>query len=110
MSETVETTNVGVGKGKSVAVEGGKGNTYAPVKNSNPYARPFGIKCYRCGEVGHYSNECPKWKAMNVVEKDDDVVDNKVCEPGGDDGYEEYEQEYIVHLCGEEAHVISKVR
>ena len=40
VSETMETINVGVGKGKSVAVEGGKGNTSVLAKNSNPYARP----------------------------------------------------------------------
>ena len=60
-------------------------------KNSNPYARPFSVKCYRCGEVGHCSNECPKRKAMNVVEKDDDVVENEVYRPDEDDDYEEYE-------------------
>ena len=91
--ETVETVNVGVGKGKSVAVEGGKGNTYAPAKNNNPYAKPFDVMCYRCGEVGHRSNECLKRKAVNVVEKDDDVIENEVCGPDGDDDYEEYEQE-----------------
>ena len=85
----METANVGVGKGKSVVVEGGKGNNSMPAKNNNPYARPFGVKCYRCGEVGHHSNECPQWKVVNVVEKDDDVVDNEVCGPNGDDDYEE---------------------
>ena len=30
---------------------------------------------------------------MNVIEKDDDVVENEVCGPDGDDDYEEYEQE-----------------
>ena len=60
VSENMETVNVGVGKGKSVAVEGGKGNTSVPAKNNNPYVRPFYVKCYRCGEVSHCSNECPK--------------------------------------------------
>ena len=91
MSKTVETVNVGVGKGKNVAVEGGKGNTSVPAKNSNPYAKPVGVKCYRCGKVGHHSNECPKRKAVNVVEKDDDVVENEVCGFDGDADYEEYE-------------------
>ena len=45
------------------------------------------------GEVGHRSNECPKWEVVNVVEKDDDVVENEVCKPDGDDDYVEYEQE-----------------
>ena len=64
-----------------------------PVKNNNPYARPFEVKCYRCGDVGHRSNEFPKWKAVNVVENDDDVVKNEVYKLDGDDDYEEYEQE-----------------
>ena len=78
----METVNVGVGKGKSVAVEGGKGNNFMPAKNSNPYAKPFGVKCYRCEEVGHHSNECPKRKVVNVVDEDD-VVENEVYGPDG---------------------------
>ena len=62
-----------------------------PTKNNNPYAKPFGVKFYRCGEVGHHSNECPKRKAVNVVEKDDEVVENEVYIPDRDDDYEEYE-------------------
>ena len=102
LSESVE---------KSVAVEGGKGNPYVPTKNSNLYVRPFGVKCYRCGDVGHRSNECPKWKAVNVVEKDDDVVESEVCGHDGGDDYEEYEQEdytcmvrklMLSHKCGDE--------
>ena len=93
MSETVETVNISIGKGKSIAVEGGKGNTSMPSKNNNPYRKPFGVKYYRCGEVGYHSNECPKRKVVNVVEKDDDVVENEVCGPDRDNDYEEYEQE-----------------
>ena len=66
-------------------MEGGKCNTFVLAKNNNPYAMSFGVKCYRCGEVGHRSNECLEWKAVNVVEKDDDVVEDEVCEPDGDD-------------------------
>ena len=36
MFDIVETTNVGVGKRKSVAVERGKGNTFVLAKNINP--------------------------------------------------------------------------
>ena len=38
----------------------------------------------------HRSNECSKWKAVKVVEKDDGVM---VCGPDGDDDHEEYEME-----------------
>ena len=93
VSNTLENANVGVGRGKGAAVEGGKGSTTVPTKNNNPYAKPFNAKCYRCGEVGHRSNECPKRKAVNVVEKDDDVAEDEVCEPDGDDDYEDYGQE-----------------
>ena len=78
--DIVETPNVGVGKGKSVVVEGGKGNTSMPTKINNTYVRPFSVKCYRCEEVSHHSNECPKHKVVNVVEKNNDVVENEVCE------------------------------
>ena len=50
--KTVETDNVGIEKDRSVAVERDKGNTFLPAKNSNPYVRPFGVKCYKCREVG----------------------------------------------------------
>ena len=79
VSKTVEIVNVS------------KGNILLSAKNSNPYARHFSVKCYRCGEVGHRSNECPKRKTMNVVEKDNDVVGNEVCGPDRDDDYKEYE-------------------
>ena len=88
MSDIVETANVGVGKGKSVVVERGKGNTFVSAKKNNPYVRHFGVKCYRCGEVGHPYNECPKRKVVNVVEKNDDVAEDEVCRLDGDDVYE----------------------
>ena len=66
-------------------MEGGKGHTLVPAKNNNLYARPFVGKCYKCGEIGHCSNECPKWKAVNVVKKDDDNAKNKGCRLDGAD-------------------------
>ena len=66
MSDIMEVVNVGVRKGKSAIVEGGKGDTSVLSKNNNPYARPFNVKCHIYREVGHCSNECPKRKVVNV--------------------------------------------
>ncbi|EEF50174.1 conserved hypothetical protein [Ricinus communis] len=85
---TMETANAGVGKRKGRVVEGGKGNTFVPAINNNPYTIPFYAKCYRCGEFVDHSNECLKWKVVNVVEKDDYVVGDEVRKPDGDDDYE----------------------
>ncbi|GJY78933.1 zinc finger, CCHC-type containing protein [Tanacetum coccineum] len=46
-------------------------STHAVNKSSNnPYARPVGIKCYRCQEVGHTSNQCRVTKRVNLAEGD----------------------------------------
>ena len=38
-----------------------------PIANANPYARPTGNKCYRCGEPGHRFSTCPKQAVVNLV-------------------------------------------
>ncbi|KAJ9554084.1 hypothetical protein OSB04_018129 [Centaurea solstitialis] len=39
-------------------------------KPANPYAKPTGSKCFRCGEPGHRSNECNQRRTTTLVEKD----------------------------------------
>lgn len=50
----METFNVGVGKGKSLAMEGRKDHASTPAKNNNAYVRPFDVKCYRCIDVERF--------------------------------------------------------
>ena len=65
-----------------------------PVK-SNPYAKPTGDKCFRCGELGHRSNVCPKRNTLYTSEVGNDGV-------FGDESFqEEDEVEYTAPLDGE---------
>nr|GEX47999.1 RNA-directed DNA polymerase [Tanacetum cinerariifolium] len=60
-------------------IDGGKKTTTTTTfthavnkSSSNPYASPspVGIKCYRCQEVGHTSNQCRATKRVNLAEGD----------------------------------------
>ncbi|KAJ9542314.1 hypothetical protein OSB04_028820 [Centaurea solstitialis] len=39
-------------------------------KPANPYAKPTGSNCFRCGEPGHRSNECNQRRTTALVEED----------------------------------------
>ncbi|XP_020887735.1 uncharacterized protein LOC110230088 [Arabidopsis lyrata subsp. lyrata] len=45
----------------------------APIlRQSNPYAKPSGDKCYRCGGQGHISNVCPSRKIVALIEEEEE--------------------------------------
>lgn len=63
----------------------------------NSYARPTTIKCYRCSQPGHKSNECPRRKAL-VVE-DEEVTQDYTKSDKFDE--EQYETEEVEGDAGE---------
>ncbi|XP_023873831.1 uncharacterized protein LOC111986436 [Quercus suber] len=79
-SQLVVRENSGVNQ-STVAVAGPAAQS---ITNANPYARPTGNKCYRCGEPGHRSSTCPKRAAVNLV----------VAEEGEVEGEQESEEVY----------------
>ncbi|KAI0514154.1 hypothetical protein KFK09_010188 [Dendrobium nobile] len=54
----------------------------APVRE-NPYARPSSIKCFRCFQMGHKSNECPNRAQLQLatIEGDEISGDNEEQDP-----------------------------
>ncbi|KAI0495115.1 hypothetical protein KFK09_025262 [Dendrobium nobile] len=48
-----------------------------PAKD-NPYPRPQGLKCFRCFQPGHKSNECPNRQQLQLLEgEEEDAVDQR---------------------------------
>lgn len=63
---------------------GGPQRKPTPSKTPNPYAKPMGLKCYRCGQPGHRSNECTNRRTVGLVDgeesgKDEDYEGVEIC-------------------------------
>ncbi|XP_028550837.1 uncharacterized protein LOC110096704 [Dendrobium catenatum] len=39
-----------------------------PMRDNNPYAKPVTLKCYRCFQPGHKSNDCPNRQQVQLLE------------------------------------------
>lgn len=58
---------------------------FPPTVKTNPYAKPFPHKCFRCQQPGHKSNEYPQRKVTYLVEG---YEENLIEEEELDDVYE----------------------
>ncbi|XP_028552635.1 uncharacterized protein LOC110101527 [Dendrobium catenatum] len=60
----------------------------------NPYSKPMTIKCFRCFQQGHKSNECPTRPQLHTIEAEEDTaldegeeeMENSHEDVGGDEG------------------------
>ncbi|PKU79208.1 RNA-directed DNA polymerase [Dendrobium catenatum] len=65
----------------------GGAKTRAPVRE-NPYAKPNVIKCFRCLQPGHKSNECPSRHQVQLAEGEEEI-DQSGIQDDIEDGVEE---------------------
>ena len=74
-----------------------------PEAPRNPYSRPASDKCYRCGQPGHRSNQCPKRGVVNLIEPGEGT--NLEAERIEDEAEYTYEEEEITE--GDDGELLS---
>ena len=53
-------------------------------KTTNPYTQPAPVKCFKCNQPVHRSDDYPLRKAIHLVEREEETKDKVYCEPNGD--------------------------
>ncbi|XP_028547507.1 uncharacterized protein LOC110099598, partial [Dendrobium catenatum] len=49
-----------------------------PPPRDNPYMKPTTLKCFRCFQLGHKSNECPTRPQLQLVEGDNEETEERI--------------------------------
>ncbi|PKI78185.1 hypothetical protein CRG98_001420 [Punica granatum] len=69
-------------------------------RNQNSLAKQFTVKCFKCNQPGHRLSDCPRRKAIALMEHEEDVED-VFCDPEEEEdeeysGDDDYEQTYML--------------
>jgi len=75
-----------------------------PEAPRNPYARSNLDKCYRCGQLGHRSNQCPRCSTVNLIGPGEET--DLAAEEEEDETTYTYEEKEIIK--GDDGELLSR--